>query len=381
MNSNKRYLQERLARLFGEKIRSGQWLPESKIPAIRQLACEYKVSPGSVAGAIKILAEKNLIVIRRGSGSYVTLPDFWHEDFSAELQNTDPLLEKGDIPEPVLHFLFHLDSVDSSANLLGMELINFYTSIICLMQEETEAVKWRLRIGNAAKIKELLDNVTLENTRGIIYMPDSCHSTDLRWPELKFPKVLFSIGEKSLMSNYVTPDNYQGGCLAASYMLKRVFRQIIVTSANVDEQYFGYKPFRERISGFVDFCRLTNAPEPEIVRLRELRELPNIFEPILALPLKERPGVIFLGDCFLINQVEKAFAQYYPNFCFGKDVEILAFMDYQEHNNRCYASISFSKRQMCREVVDLVRRAALHPADTPIRVKIPMKLRFAENKD
>jgi len=371
---SKNYLQERLARLFAEKISSGIWLPESRIPSIRQLAVEYEVSTASVAGAVKILQQKNLLSVRPNSGYFVTLPDLWQDDMLTEQTVADPLFERGDQVEFVLHFLFHLDSV------LGTEFVKFYTSIICLMQEEAEAVNWQLRIGNAANIREIIANADGEYTRGVIYMPDQVNAMDLQWPELKFPKVLFSIGEKSLHSNYVTPDNYQGGCLAAEYMSQCSLRQIIVRGRSQQEHYLGERPYRERLQGYIDYCKLNDLPEPEVVELENLQALSRVFDPALQLPETERPGVVFLGDYFMIKQVETVFNELYPQQVFGQDVRILVFMDYQDHYSKNYVSIGFSKRQMCREVVALVRRVAQHPRETPIRVKIPMFLRSSENQ-
>ena len=50
-------LQERLARIYIQKIRSSQWIVGSKISSIRSLAVEYGVAAGTVAKAIRILAQ------------------------------------------------------------------------------------------------------------------------------------------------------------------------------------------------------------------------------------------------------------------------------------------------------------------------------------
>lgn len=352
---------------------------ESRVPAIRALAQEFKVSNNTVAGALRILETENFIRINRGKGAFVCLPEMWNENFGAEDSSPDPLLENVPAPEPVLHFLFHLDKMGDVPDSFGSEFLSFYTSIICIMQEEADKIKWRLRIGDAAKSDEIIRHATTENTRGVIYMPDKNHTRDLKWPELKFPQVLFSIGEKNLFTNYVTPDNYSGGCLAARYLLPITKKQLIVCADYNMDNYLGVRPYRERIQGFSDICKMLGRPEPEVLRLKDFRDIKDIFDRVMPLPADERPGILFPGDSFLVNEIQSAFKAYFPQFKFGKDIKVAANVDFSDPSAGYeFAAIGFSRRALCREVIDLVRRAAMHPADTPIRVKIPMKLYVPE---
>ena len=149
-------LQERLARIYIQKIRSSQWLVGSRIASIRSLSAEYGVATGTVAKAIRILEQDNYVSIRPGSGVYVNSPDLWNGTFNTELSEVDPLLEKPEEAKPVLHFLFHLSSIDNSNNRIRPSYLSHYTSILCYMQEEAEAMNWQLRIGSAEKIEEIL---------------------------------------------------------------------------------------------------------------------------------------------------------------------------------------------------------------------------------
>jgi len=54
-----------------ERIRRGEWLPEERLPSIKQLAKEYKVGSGSLREALKSLQSIGLIKIEHGSGVYV----------------------------------------------------------------------------------------------------------------------------------------------------------------------------------------------------------------------------------------------------------------------------------------------------------------------
>ena len=60
-----------LAERFAGYIRCGRWLPGRKIPPIRKLAADCRVSPASVGAALRILRDRELVTSRRGSGVYV----------------------------------------------------------------------------------------------------------------------------------------------------------------------------------------------------------------------------------------------------------------------------------------------------------------------
>lgn len=63
-----------IIRLLEATIRSGKLRPGERLPAERQLASGYQVSRNTVREAIKALAEKGVLVSRRGAGTYVA-PD------------------------------------------------------------------------------------------------------------------------------------------------------------------------------------------------------------------------------------------------------------------------------------------------------------------
>ena len=61
-------LSRRLARRLKERIAACEWLPEKRLPSIRDLASEYSVAPNTVAAAIDSLHADGLVRRRRGSG-------------------------------------------------------------------------------------------------------------------------------------------------------------------------------------------------------------------------------------------------------------------------------------------------------------------------
>ena len=50
----------------------GQYLPNGKLPSVRQLAIEMEVNPNTIARAYMELEREGFIFTRRGNGSFVT---------------------------------------------------------------------------------------------------------------------------------------------------------------------------------------------------------------------------------------------------------------------------------------------------------------------
>jgi GntR family transcriptional regulator len=62
----------RLARIFRDRIRSGEWSPGEKLPPVPDLCRDFAVAPITVRQALRMLADKGLLVAIRGKGTFVT---------------------------------------------------------------------------------------------------------------------------------------------------------------------------------------------------------------------------------------------------------------------------------------------------------------------
>ncbi len=69
-----RYLQ--LATLFRNRIASGEWSVDARIPNVDVLADEFKVARGTIREAIRVLAEEGLIERFRAKGTFVRKSPF-----------------------------------------------------------------------------------------------------------------------------------------------------------------------------------------------------------------------------------------------------------------------------------------------------------------
>ncbi|TXH58170.1 MAG: GntR family transcriptional regulator [Bacteroidia bacterium] len=65
------YLQ--IADYVCEKIVLKSWLPESKIPSVRELAMQLEVNPNTVARAYDFLKQQQIITDKRGIGYFTSV--------------------------------------------------------------------------------------------------------------------------------------------------------------------------------------------------------------------------------------------------------------------------------------------------------------------
>lgn len=65
------YLQ--IAAYVSDHISLGKWLPEQKIPSVRELAMELQVNPNTVMRTYEHLQNQEIIFNKRGLGLFVTV--------------------------------------------------------------------------------------------------------------------------------------------------------------------------------------------------------------------------------------------------------------------------------------------------------------------
>ena len=67
-----------LAEQFREQIESGQLEVGQRIPSVKELARQHRISPMTVRQALGELQRKGLLEIRRGIGTFVASPKITH---------------------------------------------------------------------------------------------------------------------------------------------------------------------------------------------------------------------------------------------------------------------------------------------------------------
>lgn len=53
------------------RVLQGEWLPEQRIPSIRELAIELGVNPNTVTKSYQVLLDREVIISQRGKGYFV----------------------------------------------------------------------------------------------------------------------------------------------------------------------------------------------------------------------------------------------------------------------------------------------------------------------
>lgn len=66
---------EQLARLLEERINSGEYAPGAPIPSIERLRQESGLSIMTIRRAVQVLADKGMVRVRPGRGTFVVRKD------------------------------------------------------------------------------------------------------------------------------------------------------------------------------------------------------------------------------------------------------------------------------------------------------------------
>ena len=103
------YLQ--IANIIEEKILRREWMPEERIPSVRDLAVAMEVNPNTVVRTYEILQQKEIICNKRGIGYFVSenacsiIKKEWKKNFKEQ-----------DLPE----FFKNISLLDFSINEIAL---------------------------------------------------------------------------------------------------------------------------------------------------------------------------------------------------------------------------------------------------------------------
>jgi hypothetical protein len=120
--------------------------------------------------------------------------------------------------------------------------------------------------------------------------------------------------------------------------------------------------------------RLQKKEIPQVTNLSDGKLLRQQLYYLLRMPKEQRHGLIFLGDCYLIGELEAAINTWYPGMKLHEEFDLVYFQDFSQNQDLPYATVNFSHTVLCREVISLAERLIRHPGDAPIRIKTPMIL-------
>lgn len=91
---------EKLADTLWQEIIGAQYIVGQRLPSERQLAADFSASRNTVREALQILEQSNLVVRRRGSGTFVAYAAAKFEDDVAEITSPLQMIEVRSAVEP-----------------------------------------------------------------------------------------------------------------------------------------------------------------------------------------------------------------------------------------------------------------------------------------
>lgn len=71
------HLWEQIAETLRDRIRSGEYPPQSRMPSIRDLMQEFEIGRNTALHALEALEEEGFAVMVQSQGTFVTPPEEW----------------------------------------------------------------------------------------------------------------------------------------------------------------------------------------------------------------------------------------------------------------------------------------------------------------
>ncbi|WP_274362889.1 GntR family transcriptional regulator [Paenibacillus thermotolerans] len=214
-----------------KQIHDNVWKPDQQIPSEHELAEQFQVSRVTVRGALKELAEENIIYRMRGKGSFI------HSEAAMATQIKQNSLEGSRF---VALLIPRLDN-------------RFTANVVSGIEEVLSAQGYRLLVARTHDSKEIekkqLHEMVRLGVNGIIVYPvsDETYNEDILKLSLnRFPLVVIDRYLRGIETNCVCSDNIQGAKTATSYLLEHGHSKIAFISSNkittsIEDRLFGYQ--------------------------------------------------------------------------------------------------------------------------------------------
>jgi len=227
-------LYEQIAEELKNKILSGEYVKDQKLPTENDLAQEYKVSRITSKRALEELKKEGLIYRVRGSGSFVNeIDEELLQMTRARAMNTARAIAII-MPKHVSESSF-AQSINGAVKVF--EKAGYYSVI-------------HSGVKNADDEKKIIKKMYDDGIGGIIYYPVSDRENYTLLNSLfldNYPIVTIDKYFESLPISNVVADNYNGGRIATEYLIKLGHEKIgfvsdlsIESTTSIRNRYFGY---------------------------------------------------------------------------------------------------------------------------------------------
>lgn len=243
-------LYERIAQDLREKILNGEYLVNGRLPTEADLSEEYGVSRITSKRALEELKKEGLIYRVRGSGSFVAeqaiRADSMRTRQNVKLNNTVAII----MPHHVTESSFAQSITGATKELAKM---GFYGIVYSSVKSPADE-------------KKIIRKIYEDGIQGIIYYPISDgENYDLLYNLYleEYPIVVIDKYLEGVPLSSVVSDNYQGGEMAAEYLIRLGHNKIgfvsdmpIESATSIRDRYFGYlkalkKANKLQLEGFV----------------------------------------------------------------------------------------------------------------------------------
>lgn len=229
MNSNTT-LYNKIVDYLKDKIANAEYQPGDKLPTEAELSNLFSVSRITSRRALEELEKQNLIVRKRGSGSFVT-------------DKTDETERQDFEPHRIIKMIIPLEAI----NVCLLDIIKGASEILVAngYQLAVENI-----IGDRGKEREVIRQLSAKDVQGAIYYPifdvgnlDLLYNLSIQ----KYPLVTIDKYFTDIDLSSVITDNFGGAYDAVSYLYKLGHRKIAYLAINelenessVRQRFFGY---------------------------------------------------------------------------------------------------------------------------------------------
>ncbi len=258
------FLYEKIYRDLCEQIVSGQLVPGNRVPTEAELAARYQVSRITSKKALTLLAEKGLVIRRRGAGTFVA-PQAPDDKIYTPLRDAD------DAPSPRRLGVLMEDLGESYSLSLFYELSRHIGEAgfqMCL----------GVSFGDQAKERVVLRHLLSQQIQGLLILPahGAYYNTDLLRIVLNhFPVVLLDRPLHGIPAPSVTSDNTVGARKLTELLIGQGHQHIGFISTDFSEAI----SLENRRNGYLQALRSRNLADcpplilPKLVRFESAAHL------------------------------------------------------------------------------------------------------------
>ncbi len=341
-------LPQKLYGIFCGKIQSAELMPGEQLPTIREIAALYQVSLSTAAQAMKLLTANGWVEATPGRGSFVARNQPGNTKIPCEpdVPGQKPRLNTRD----TIYFFFNAKNETQSR-------LRYYIELFCVLQFEASLHGLKAKSISQANPEMVKQAFNTAANDGAAFIFEQLEDHGRIPPEQSRPSLLLSMDEVLPGTNVISPDNYRGGWDCAAHLHSYGHTRLGFVTGFSRESVLLDQHFKERVSGFVDYCIHRKLPFPTIYHW-DVRVENGCSEiaALLTAPANG-PTALCIGSLAMSEEMRQ-FAR--ENYGIADLADIFSFMSFQERmvapteTDTTVASVPLPV--LAREAVAMVRR-------------------------